>query len=228
MTSLTQYSHGGNCKFIIIHVFKSITAFNGFAAAGEALDIAKKKGWRGTWHSKRWTWTARPPLVPSTPPRSRQSIRLFDFQVHRFCLIFYPSAPPHIVLDNQWDQRRNSQKVSKQGELTKGKRENSGKLIAGKTLNISPGYSGKGRQVCFPVEQRKSSFESSLLFRKRHLISIFVSWYISLIGSLTYLLLIWCDILDRWQMSSKLCWWHVDQGDMIIDWWLMAGGMWWW
>ena len=44
MTSLTQYSHGGNCKFIIIHLFKFLTAFDGFAAAGEALDIAKKKG----------------------------------------------------------------------------------------------------------------------------------------------------------------------------------------
>ena len=43
VTSLTQYSHGGNCKFIIIHLFKFLTAFDGFAAAGEALDIAKKK-----------------------------------------------------------------------------------------------------------------------------------------------------------------------------------------
>ena len=60
VTSLTQYSHGGNCNSRIMNfqISKTNKTDNIFC----------------TWHSRRLMWAAPPLLSPSDPPRSRQSI----------------------------------------------------------------------------------------------------------------------------------------------------------
>ena len=62
VTSLTQYSHGGNCNSRIMKFQISKSQTN------------KTDNIFCTWHSRRLMWAAPPLLSPSDPPRSRQSI----------------------------------------------------------------------------------------------------------------------------------------------------------
>ena len=83
-------------------------------------------------------------------------------------------------------------------------------------LILLPGYSGKGRQAYCQVEQRKSSFESSPLFRKRHLLDIFVIWYLTSVDmSLTFY--VW------WFICYVTCDWWSDYMWQLIQ---VAGDAW--